>query len=85
MDLCKKNIIKKAKNELGVTYSELGALIGLKGTTLSALATRTKGEISINITKSIELLLENIELKKEIKKIEDFKKSLEEIAESVKK
>ena len=79
------NIIKKVKEDLGITYDELGNLIGFKGDTLKTIANNSKGEISINVKKSIQLLLENIELKIEIQKVEEFKKSLKEIVESIKK
>ena len=79
------NIVKKVKEDLGITYNELGNLIGFKGDTLKTIANNSKGEISINVKKSIQLLLENIELKIEIQKVEEFKKSLKEIVESIKK
>ncbi|MSN96771.1 XRE family transcriptional regulator [Campylobacter sp. FMV-PI01] len=67
----KENLIKSTCKELGLTYKQLGELIGYsEGGIKNAL---TKGEISEQMTKSLELLLENQKLKGELENIKAIK------------
>lgn len=58
--------IKQASKLLGLTYDELGEKIGCTGSALNNAIVRDK--ISDWMIKSIELLLENHQLKEQIKK-----------------
>lgn len=55
-----RNIVKLTCKELGFTYKELGEAIGYSGDSLKNIA--SKEEVSISITKAIELYKKNIEL-----------------------
>ena len=61
-----KSPIKQASKLLGLTYDELGEKIGCTGSALNNAIVRDK--ISDWMIKSIELLLENHQLKEQIKK-----------------
>lgn len=65
-----ENLIKQTCKELGLTYRELGELIGYSEESVSKSA-RT-GNISAPMNKAVELLLENIKLKDENKLITEL-------------
>lgn len=58
--------IKQASKLLGLTYKELGEIIGYSESALTAAVVKDK--ISTPMIKAIELLLENHKLKDEVKK-----------------
>jgi len=64
------NIVKKTCKELGLTYKQLGDIIGYTDETISK-ASRSDN-ISNAMSKSIELFLENIELKNRLKLLDDL-------------
>ena len=71
------NLIKQVCKELNLTYAELGKEIGLSGDSLRTIA--SKGNISSQLKKSIELFLENNKLKEENKKFKQLGILLSEI------
>lgn len=67
-DVMSENIIKKTCKELGLTYKQLGELIGYSESALNNAARSDK--VSEPLTRAIELYKENLKLKNEL---EDFK------------
>ncbi|MBR8461517.1 transcriptional regulator [Campylobacter sp. faydin G-105] len=59
-----ENIIKKTCKELGITYKQLGELIGYSESAINNAARQEK--ISEPLTRAIELYRENLKLKKEL-------------------
>lgn len=70
----KENIVKLTCKELGMTYKQLGEEIGVTEGTLSNAS--STGNISKQLERSLELLKENYELKKDFEIINKFKKFL---------
>jgi len=69
-----ENIIKRTCKELGLTYKQLGEAIGYKPDTVNkALST---GKVSDPMQRAIELYLENLELKKQLKDYNQLKELL---------
>lgn len=66
-----ENLIKKVSKEFGLTYKELSKELGYTESSLQKSVYSNK--ISPQLRKSIELYLETIELKKEIKEANDFR------------
>ena len=72
-----ENIVKKTAKELGLTYKQLGEMIGLSEAHIKRLATNE--EISEQVNKSIEMLLKIRELELEIKEVREFKELLKKL------
>jgi predicted transcriptional regulator len=71
------NIVKKVCKELGITYKELGERIGYSESNINKIA--STGKISNQVKKAIELYLENLELKKEVKQLHNLKTILKDL------
>jgi len=71
-----ENIVKKVCKELGLTYKQLGEKIGYSEGALKTAA--STGKISEPLKKAIELYLENSNLKNELDKLSEVKKTLKE-------
>lgn len=65
------NLIKSTCKELGLTYKELGELIGYSESAIKAAI--AKNEISEPMRRAIELYKETIKLKKQNAEFETFK------------
>jgi len=72
-----ENIVKKTAKELGLTYKQLGEMIGLSEAHIKRLSTNK--EISEQVNKSIEMLLKIRELELEIKEVREFKELLKKL------
>lgn len=72
------NLIKFTCKELGLTYKQLGEKIGYSEATLNKNA--STGEISKSIEVAIDLFLETIELKKQLKQFELLKEIIKGIS-----
>lgn len=66
-----ENLIKKTCKELGLTYRELGEMIGMSEAGIKTAI--TKGNISEQTQKAIGLLRENLALRAEIEKTRELK------------
>jgi DNA-binding XRE family transcriptional regulator len=66
-----ENIVKKVCKELGITQKELAEIIGVKEVTINKWS--ASGEISPQGIKTLEILEENIKLKKDLYIVEMFK------------
>ncbi|MFY4726195.1 transcriptional regulator [Campylobacter jejuni] len=74
----KENIIKKTCKELGLTYKQLGELIGYSESAIkSAIA---KNEVSEPMSKAIQMQLEINQLKKELQEFENFKNFIKQLS-----
>jgi hypothetical protein len=73
-----ENIVKKVCKELGLTYRELGERIGVKESSLAVMV--SKDNISEQIQKAIELLIENENYKKEMKEYTQLKTILQKLS-----
>ena len=71
------NIIKAVCNDLNITYKSLALEIGYKADTINKAASTNK--ISEQIYKAIEMYLENLRLKEELKDFEIMKMTLRKI------
>lgn len=71
----KPNIVKVTCQELGITYKELGEAIGYSE---SAISNASRGKVSEQLSKAIELYIENIQLKKELEQSKKIKNTLKE-------
>ncbi|MBR8466221.1 helix-turn-helix domain-containing protein [Campylobacter sp. faydin G-140] len=71
-----ENIIKKTCKELGLTYKQLGELIGYSESAINNAARQEK--ISEPLTRAIELYQETLNLKAELEKSEAFKSNLKD-------
>lgn len=71
------NIVKRACKELGITYKELGELIGYGESTVNRAA--HSGQISVPMQKAIELYLRTLEQEKELQTLTDLKKILQNL------
>ncbi|HEF3273977.1 TPA: transcriptional regulator, partial [Campylobacter coli] len=60
--------------EQGLTYKQLGELIGYSESSLKSIL--TTGKISENLEKSIKLLIENRDLKLKLKEMDNLKNTL---------
>jgi transcriptional regulator with XRE-family HTH domain len=74
-----ENIIKATRKALGFTYRELGDRIGYSESTLNKCA--STGEISVALSKAIELYLQNIEQDKELSKLRQLKVILKDLVD----
>jgi hypothetical protein len=72
-----ENIVKATAKRLNMTYKQLGELIGVSEGTIKQNAVRD--DISDQITKACELLVENQELKAQIAKTQTLKETLQEL------
>ncbi len=75
-DEVKENIVKKTCKELGLTYKQLGEVIGYSESNLNKVA--STGQVSNQLSRVIELYLENQELKKELENSNKIKSTLKE-------
>jgi transcriptional regulator with XRE-family HTH domain len=66
-----ENIVKRVCKELGLTYKQLGEKIGVAEGTIKQNA--VKENVSEQITKALEILLENKELKEQLQETEQLK------------
>ncbi|MGP1450915.1 MAG: XRE family transcriptional regulator [Wolinella sp.] len=66
-----ENIVKRACRELGITQKELAERIGMGADSLRTIS--ASGKISTQTEAAILLVLENAELKKELKNYEALK------------
>ena len=73
--LPKDNIIKKACKKLGYTQNELAYILGVKEQSLRNMISKNK--FTTQISKSIDLLLRNDKLEKQLEDCSTFKKSLQ--------
>ncbi|EDO8527515.1 transcriptional regulator [Campylobacter jejuni] len=71
-----ENIIKKTCKELGLTYKQLGELIGYNGDSLNTMANKSNDELSTPLKRAIELYLETLELKKQLQNTETLKNAI---------
>lgn len=69
-----ENLIKQTCKELGLTYRELGELIGYSESAINNASRQAK--ISEPLTKAILLYRENLELKKELQDFRTLKEIL---------
>lgn len=74
-----ENLIKQTCKELGLTYKQLGELIGFNGDTLNNMASKSNDKLSLQLLRAIELYKETIELKKELTQLENLKTILKEL------
>lgn len=70
----KENLIKRTCKELGLTYKQLGELIGLSEASIKRLA--VSDEVNLQVTKSCEMLFEIKALKEQLTNTENFKNAL---------
>lgn len=71
------NLVKKTCKDHGLTYTQLGELVGYSGETLKNVA--SKNDASEPLQKAIKLYLKTVEQEKELQKFNDFKKMIKEI------
>jgi len=74
-----ENIVKKTCKDLGLTYKQLGEAIGYKPDTMNSVASR--GKVSEQLQKAIEMYLENIELKKQLSDYDTLKSAIKRAIE----
>ena len=74
--MAEENIIKKTCKELGLTYKQLGELIGYSGDSLNTMSKKSDEELSTPLKKAIELYLETLELKKQLQNTEMLKSAI---------
>jgi transcriptional regulator with XRE-family HTH domain len=72
------HLIKRIKNETGLTYKELSEIIGYSENTLRQSI--SKETISIPLQKAIELYMETLKLNKELDKFKILEKAIQSIA-----
>ena len=68
------HLVKQVTKEFGVTYKELGEVIGYTESSLKKSVYEKK--ISIQLEKAIELYIKNIKLEERIIEIEKMKKNV---------
>ncbi len=68
------HLVKRVSKEFGVTYKELGEIIGYTESSLKKSVYDNK--ISIQLEKAIGLYMKNIQLEKKIIEIEKMKESV---------
>lgn len=71
------NIIKQVSKDLAITYKKLSSEIGYKPDTINKSA--STGKISEQLNKAIEMYIENLKLKDELKDFDIMKKTLSKI------
>ncbi len=69
-----ENIVKKTCRELGITQKELAERIGMKPASLNVLL--SKGSISKQVEKALEMQLEIFYLQKQLAELNTLKNSL---------
>lgn len=74
----KENIVKKTCKELGLTYKQLGELIGFGEEAISKAA-RTEN-ISTQMQKALDLYLENIDLKEKLKVLDTLSDIIKQLS-----
>ncbi|MGH1601041.1 transcriptional regulator [Campylobacter majalis] len=72
-----KNLIKSTCKELGLTYKQLGELIGYSEGALKTIS--STGKVSENLEKSIALLYRIKELENKNKEMENLKTTLKKL------
>ncbi|MBX0432620.1 transcriptional regulator [Campylobacter jejuni] len=72
------NLIKKTCKDLGLTYKQFGEKIGYSEATLNKNA--STGKISKSIEVAINLYLETLELKKQLKQFNLLKEIIKDIS-----
>lgn len=72
-----ENLIKSTCRELGITYKQLGELIGLSEASIKRLA--TSDEISQQVIRSCEMAIEIHRLKEKTQSLEIIKKALKNL------
>lgn len=73
-----ENLIKKTCKELGLTYKQLGEMIGYGEEAISKAA-RTEN-ISTAMNKSLELYLENLQLKNRLKTLDTLSDIIKQLS-----
>ena len=71
------NVIKQVCKDLNLTYKKLSYELGYKPDTINKAA--SSGKISFQLSKAIELYLENLRLKEELKDFELIKQTLQNV------
>ena len=74
MENREENLIKETCKKLGLTYKELSQELGYTESSLKKSVSTNK--ISPQLNRTIELYLQNLELKKEIDETNSFRKNL---------
>lgn len=74
-----ENLIKSTCKELNLTYRQLGELIGFNGDTLNNMASKPNDKLSSQLVRAIELYKETINLKNELKQLENLKAILKDL------
>jgi len=74
------NLIKQTCKRLGLTYKQLGELIGLSEGRVKQIAILDNSEISEQVIKSLEMLIKIRELETEINEVREFKILLKRLA-----
>lgn len=77
LNIANENIIKKTCKELGLTYSQLGEVIGVKEQSLRNMSSSNK--ITEQVEQSINLLIENYKLKEQLKDCNILKEALKNL------
>lgn len=72
------NVIKRTAKELGMTYRELGEVIGYSEATINKNA--STGEVSKPIEVAIKLYRETLELKAQLQQFETLRQIIKDIA-----
>lgn len=67
------NLIKRTCKQLGLTYKQLGELIGLSEGRVKQIAILDNSEISEQVVKSLEMLIKIHKLEAEISEVREFK------------
>ncbi|AQW85467.1 hypothetical protein CPIN18020_0220 [Campylobacter pinnipediorum subsp. caledonicus] len=73
----KENLIKQTCKELGLTYKQLGELIGLSEGSIKRLA--VSEDVNSQVIKSCEMLIEIKNLKEKLSNTETLKKVLKSL------
>jgi len=76
------NIVKKVCAELGINQRELAEILKVNDGTIRQWS--SKGEVMPNVKVTLNLLLENNQLKKKFDKLKDFVSLFEEIKSDLK-
>jgi predicted transcriptional regulator len=79
MEFKEENLVKKTCKELGITQKELAEKIGVKAESLNSSISR--GKISMQVTKSLEMLSQIDKLEKELENYKILGKSIKNIIE----
>nr|WP_230057013.1 transcriptional regulator [Campylobacter suis] len=78
MTMSDENLIKQTCKELGLTYKQLGELIGY-GEEAVSKAARTDN-ISATMSKALSLYLENLELKDKLKTLDALSEIIKQLS-----